>query len=536
MSYTVWRFEYNVQERIEALRDVLVQTDACVRPSYVRREWLYRAQIVLEPAGWYALWRLPRESCQKFGVRFPCIVYVLIEGLDLNEDDLLAQVEVVGVQDESVHLPERSVVPLQDLWATRAQPNTALEMRPTAEFIDMYRYFYTLIWMPWDLEEDERDSGRCWFEHHVPMRCELWASALNGHGCDPNAMRALRSEGELILQHIARIEEGMSSDSEDQLEMNSDNVSALMGLHERLQTVRARWEMLQNPILQNVWTSAINQGHNVQTEVTVVWTGGAIQAHIACLKAADEWMLARKVDKKKQVGCASSLIAAFSPKPVAGAVVLLCEGSHNLPNDIGIGNNYTVASVSPNISATVLKPSEFCTTAISISGTVEISGLTIDPAFSSTTIAVRLGKLMVKSCSITATPESQMQSLVAYPKSVVTMKKCTVNKFFTGIIAHSESKIELHECIFDGCGVALHVYEGAQVSLVRCTFKNYSEVAIRYETALAPGTSVGGSNLLQNYNDITLVDCTFSSKNKNEVYVTHLDEFACPQLEDVIAL
>lgn len=51
------------------------------------------------------------------------------------------------------------------------------------------------------------------------------------------------------------------------VEMNSDNVSALMGLHERLQTVRARWEMLQNPILQNVWTSAINQGQNVQTEV-----------------------------------------------------------------------------------------------------------------------------------------------------------------------------------------------------------------------------------------------------------------------------
>lgn len=124
-------------------------------------------------------------------------------------------------------------------------------------------------------------------------------------------------------------------------------------------------------------------------------------------------------------------------------------------------------------------------------------------------------------------------------------------------------QVELHECVFDGCGVALQVYEGAQVSLVRCTFKNYSEVAIRYETALAPGTSVGGSNLLQkyddslaqklpleynashthynfsfifSYSDITLVDCTFSSKNKNEAYVTHLDEFACPQLEDVITL
>lgn len=73
------------------------------------------------------------------GIRFPCIVYVMVEGLELNEETLSAQIEIIGVQDDSVHLPERAVVPLLELWATRAQPNTALEIRPTAEFIDMYR-------------------------------------------------------------------------------------------------------------------------------------------------------------------------------------------------------------------------------------------------------------------------------------------------------------------------------------------------------------------------------------------------------------
>lgn len=67
MSYTVWRFEYSVQERIEALRDILVQQEKLLS-SHVKREWLYRAQLVLEPAGWYALWRLPRETCQKYGI------------------------------------------------------------------------------------------------------------------------------------------------------------------------------------------------------------------------------------------------------------------------------------------------------------------------------------------------------------------------------------------------------------------------------------------------------------------------------------
>lgn len=67
-------------------------------------------------------------------------MYVLVDGLELDEDDLVASVDVIGVQDDSVHLPEKPSVPLIQLWATLAQPNTAIEVRPTAEFIDHYRY------------------------------------------------------------------------------------------------------------------------------------------------------------------------------------------------------------------------------------------------------------------------------------------------------------------------------------------------------------------------------------------------------------
>lgn len=77
MSYTVWRFQYSVQERIEALKDILVEHETLIRPSHVKREWLYRAQLLLEPAGWYALWRLPRESCKKFGKTSLTFIYKL---------------------------------------------------------------------------------------------------------------------------------------------------------------------------------------------------------------------------------------------------------------------------------------------------------------------------------------------------------------------------------------------------------------------------------------------------------------------------
>lgn len=66
MSQAVWRFERTVQETIEELRDI-IQRDDDIRASQVRGEWVYRAQLLLEPAGWDALWRLPRETCQALG-------------------------------------------------------------------------------------------------------------------------------------------------------------------------------------------------------------------------------------------------------------------------------------------------------------------------------------------------------------------------------------------------------------------------------------------------------------------------------------
>mgnify|MGYP003439593562 CR=1 FL=1 len=52
--------------------------------------------------------------------------------------------------------------------------------------------------------------------------------------------------------------------------MNSEHVSALVGLHERLKNVRVRWEMLQNPVLQNMCNVTCNTTMKKQNEVLVI--------------------------------------------------------------------------------------------------------------------------------------------------------------------------------------------------------------------------------------------------------------------------
>lgn len=87
------------------------------------------------------------------GVRFPLVVYVTVDGLDLEGSGetetgggLCASLEVLGVQDDGVHLPARHQrVPLEQLWPLRAQPNSAMHVRPTAQFIDLYRSVHHVL-------------------------------------------------------------------------------------------------------------------------------------------------------------------------------------------------------------------------------------------------------------------------------------------------------------------------------------------------------------------------------------------------------
>jgi hypothetical protein len=59
--------------------------------------------------------------------------------------------------------------------------------------------------------------------------------------------------------------------------------------------------------------------------------------------------------------------------------------------------------------------------------------------------------------------------------------------------------VTLENCVLEGCGVMVQIYEGAKVHLKKCTFKNRTEAAIRYETTKVTAKAIGGTNLLHEY-------------------------------------
>lgn len=78
--------------------------------------------------------------------------------------DLQAVFTVLAVQDESVHLPESNVVNLDELFVTKIQENTSLNVDITSDILDRWRFFNSYCKMPWDETENEDHD---WHKHLI---------------------------------------------------------------------------------------------------------------------------------------------------------------------------------------------------------------------------------------------------------------------------------------------------------------------------------------------------------------------------------
>lgn len=92
--------------------------------------------------GWQALWKISRVYCEEMNIAYPTIVYGSVQKLLSN---LQAEFEVISVQDDDVHIHMYHDVPLEDLWPTKQQENSVLDVEGTANCIDSLRYVHCTV-------------------------------------------------------------------------------------------------------------------------------------------------------------------------------------------------------------------------------------------------------------------------------------------------------------------------------------------------------------------------------------------------------
>lgn len=193
---------------------------------------------------------MPRNTCEKFKIRYPTIVFGFVEQVSFR--DLSCTYSIRAVQDESVHLPERLEVALEDLWPTIIQENPDLNIERTADIVDRLRFFYSHVWMPWDNDNDDDFN---WVEKHLQPRLKLCFDLREKQLSRSVTyfVRSLIAEAKYIQQVKENIEEEIFDDDGDKKALPKQTVKQLMQMHLRLTVIRSHIEMLENPDMSAIY-------------------------------------------------------------------------------------------------------------------------------------------------------------------------------------------------------------------------------------------------------------------------------------------
>lgn len=247
-------FDKTFQERLKEYLDVLSNYDV-LPVSQIQKVWSYYLELTLDPSGWQAVWKIPRLKCESLKIPFPTIVLVYVENID--PQTLSAFVKILAVQDD-ISLPEKHSVPLIQLWPTKEQdPTIALNLQMTANVIDILRFFYQNIFMPWDMEDDDTSD---WLSKHLECRLRLYYDIKNGVIPRNTAdhLKALISEAKRLQAQKEQIENDLGNEDVDLDNMDcsrmveNEKLKGLMKLHVRILQISAEVKLLENPLIRNV--------------------------------------------------------------------------------------------------------------------------------------------------------------------------------------------------------------------------------------------------------------------------------------------
>ncbi|KAK2576716.1 hypothetical protein KPH14_005372 [Odynerus spinipes] len=521
----IYTFDKSLQERLVEFSEILSSRHDIVSSSQIKSEWSYYVELVIEPTGWQALWKIPRMTCQDFKIHYPTIVVVEVEQVDVN--DLCALVKITAVQDE-IHLPEKYDVPLIELYPTQKQENTALDMVGTASCIDQLRFFFNYLWMPWDTDDDENAD---WVTLHLESRIRLFFDMKRGvvskETCD--VIRTLIREGREVQEKISRLEDSMSDEEESENCLVDDGKTCqLMKLHFRLQQIKTEMEVLENPAIRDILTRNQNssltqdqiknrESKEKRKEVHFVWLGSTLGELKSALSKIETFLSADQF--LKTYGCLQEAIHASD----TGDIVLLGEGSHQIRGSGGLEEGGTIKGIG-QAENTTLFANEIgsAPSLLDFSGQeVLLENISIDLGELQAGIIVRKGTVKMIGCRLRALNQSIVKlGVVVLPGAKLIMENTVFDGLGTGIVIYATGEVIITECSFKNCAEGIQLHDDCTLIAKKCVLESFKEYAIRMETQKYSNGSeskVGSIELLENVKEISLQECKLQGNNKADI-------------------
>ncbi|CAK1541686.1 unnamed protein product [Leptosia nina] len=453
----------------------------------VKEKWSIAAECLVE-TGCDAVWKLSKEYCKKFELRFPCVAYVTITSVLFEE--LYATVEVLSVQHESMCLPEIVPdVPLMELWPTIEQREDYVNAATTAAFIDLLRFFYNNIWMPWDDQD-----GMILTSKTIEDRMELWCEIHNGiiNNRVARSIKLLRTSAIKAHEDLLELESLFNEDSDENDSMlPADNMLYLCAeLNAKLESLRAQWSNLyENPSVREQYLAeSKNKWQKDKSKINciAIWPGGpssefqnmsnVFQSHLT-----NEHLLT--ITPTAEDG--------FSREPDE---VIICTDVCEIPE-------IQLSKVSMcSWKGATLKADDMRAYLLVLSETCKLKQLTLDCEHVSTVIVMRAGTLHMTDCFLINKQRTDLtQGIVVKSGTKILLENCVFENFFSGIVVHRGAEVELRNCKIRKCGVGIQMFSDCIIKLDKTVIEECSEQSIRGESVdLADGDSIKGLHIENN--------------------------------------
>lgn len=467
-------FNKTFQERLLEFTDILSGYQV-LSANNIKKEWSFYLEISLEPVGWQAIWKIPRITCEELNIAFPTVVLVYVENVDFKE--LEATVKILAVQDE-IHLPDKHCVPLIQLWPTKEQEKSVvLDLQLTASCLDMLRFFYIYIFMPWDLEED---SSVDWISEHLETRLRLFYDMRNGTIPIQTVehLKYILNEAHRLQARRDRIVGRMNNNTLKH-EAETEYVEILVDIQIRLIQIRSDFEVLENPTLRSRLLKKQEQLHprkrenQTQRQYLLVFNHGRIDEHVSFLQQVKNHVDDKDVTFFSTFALAlencnkNDIIFLNRSKHVFETLSAICEGG--VVKGLYSKQDTVITTVSNDIM-------------LDCNGDIILENLTVDVT-SQCGILVRSGTVTMNNCKIMGDGKSSThQGIIVLAGGKLNMTNCDVSQFFTAIVGNSGSSITLQNCEISNVNVGLRVYDKCQVKVETSSFHHCKDYGVCVET------------------------------------------------------
>ncbi|XP_011685098.1 PREDICTED: SHC SH2 domain-binding protein 1 [Wasmannia auropunctata] len=527
-------------ERLEEYTNILSAQGKIVPASSIRAEWVCDVEVVIEPVGWQALWKIPRGTCENYGIRYPTIVLVEVLGMDFPV--LNALVKITAVQDD-IHLPEKHEVSLIELYPTIDQTNPSLDIVGTAHCVDRLRFFYNYLWMPWDEDEDDNVD---WVAQHLERRIRLFFDMNNGvigkETCE--IIRSLTSEAREIQKKISTYESLLPEDfQEDDLpEELAQETCTLMKLHFRLRQIKAEMDLLENPSLRGLLGK--NQSYNRRKKrgdnenrrsaYYFVWPGGVVK-EMQELSNKIQTMLPEDAPIKIS-GYLDDVMEVFE----TGDTVLLGEGNYSIKGSNGLQEGGSIIGIScaDNTAISPLEP-DMSSSLFDFSGNeILLRNICVDFGALQAGIIVRKDcTVLVTGCRIRVSNVSASSSAkwgaVVMPGAKLVLENTVFQGLGTAVIIYGTGEVVMNDCQFDGCCEGVRLNDNARFTATKSSFEcieNGQAIVMETEKVTRSETvELGNEHSSVSLKNVSLNECKFFNDDKGSVTLRPKDTTALTQ-------